>query len=146
MPFCRNCGAEIPSESKFCSKCGAPVEQPFPIMPQQITPAKVKEEEAKPVAGLIVSLISGLMAMLGGLAYEGLMAALGSEPTPYGWTSFIVGFLTIIGAVIGYRGMLKLGGTLVILFSLVNLVGLGILAFLPILIGVVGGALILIGK
>ena len=100
----------------------------------------------KPLAGLIVSLIAGILAVLSALAYEGLMAALGAEPTPYGATSFLCGILMIIGAVIGYRGRLKLGGWMVIIGSILNLFGLGILAFLPILIGIIGGVLILVGK
>ena len=106
-------------------------------------------EEAKavkPLAGLIVSLFAGILAILSGLAYEGFMAALGIGPTPYGTTSFFLGILMVVGAVIGYRGNLKLGGWMVIIFSILNLFGLGILASLPILVGIIGGVLILVGK
>ena len=41
---------------------------------------------------------------------------------------------------------LKPGGWMVIIGSILNLFGLGILAFLPILIGIMGGVLILVGK
>ena len=100
----------------------------------------------KPLGGLIVSLIAGVLAILSGLAYESFMAALGAGPTPYGTTGFLCGALMIIGAVVGYRGRLKLGGWMVIVFSALSLFGLGILAFLPILIGIIGGVLILVGK
>jgi len=105
-----------------------------------------KAKVVKPTAGLIVSLTAGLIAVLNGLAFESLIANLGSGPTPYGTLSFIFGLLMIVGAVIGYRGRIKLGGLMVIIFSLLNLGGLGILAYLPILIGIIGGVLILIGK
>jgi len=100
----------------------------------------------KPTAGLIVSLTGGLTAVLFGLAFEGLISMLGFGPTRYGTLSFVFGLLMMVGAVIGYRGKIKLGGLMVIIFSLLNLGGLGILAFLPILFGFIGGVLILIGK
>ena len=100
----------------------------------------------KPTAGFIVSLTAGLMAVLSGLFFESLSVVYGSGPTSYGTLSFVFGLLMMVGAVIGYRGRIKLGGLMVIIFSLLNLGGLGILAFLPILFGFIGGVLILIGK
>ena len=100
----------------------------------------------KPTAGFIVSLTAGLMAVLSGLFFESLSVVYGSGLTSYGILSFVFGLLMMVGAVIGYRGKIKLGSLVVIIFSLLNLGGLGILAFLPILFGVIGGVLILIGK
>lgn len=38
--FCRNCGAELPEGTKFCSKCGAAVQEPTapPANPAESTP------------------------------------------------------------------------------------------------------------
>ncbi|HTY75141.1 MAG TPA: RDD family protein [Candidatus Nanoarchaeia archaeon] len=30
MPYCKNCGNELQSDTKFCPKCGTPVEAPSP--------------------------------------------------------------------------------------------------------------------
>jgi hypothetical protein len=34
MPYCRNCGTEIPEDAKFCPSCGATVEGKTPATPE----------------------------------------------------------------------------------------------------------------
>ncbi|MBI4893896.1 MAG: zinc-ribbon domain-containing protein [Acidobacteria bacterium] len=39
MPFCTNCGAQVPDESAFCSNCGAPSGQAAPPPPPPVNEA-----------------------------------------------------------------------------------------------------------
>jgi uncharacterized membrane protein len=109
---------------------------------------------AKPKAGLIVSLIGGILIIIRGLSYEAVMSSMGVYRSPEDIMGVMVlstlfGLLMIIGAVIGYtenRGRQKLGGTLVTIFSILNLFVLGLSFLESILIGIIGGILILTGK
>ena len=78
--FCKSCGAELPKDSKFCSFCGATVEeQPTensPAETQQPTPetntvvnelqtsATGKKFSGKAIAGFVLSLVGLFIAGL----------------------------------------------------------------------------------
>ena len=100
----------------------------------------------KPLAGLIVSLIAGILTILSGLAHESFMAALGAAPAPYGKAGFSLGILMVVGAVIGYRGRPKLGGFMVTIGPILNIFGVETQALPLIIMGIAGGVLILVGK
>ena len=34
MPYCRNCGAEMPEDARFCPSCGATIEERAPATPE----------------------------------------------------------------------------------------------------------------
>lgn len=144
LSFCYYCGFQVDKENKFCQKCGKSLQYLQENKP--IPEKKISMEIKKPTGGLIVSLIGGIFAIFLGLGYESLASVFGGQPTPYGTMTSLAGILMIVGAIIGYRGRLKLGGVLVILFSLMSFVGMYIFAFLPVLLGIIGGVLLLIGK
>lgn len=51
MSFCKNCGAQLPDDSRFCAKCGTPVEpvQPTPAPAQHVTPPSPAPVSQPPV-------------------------------------------------------------------------------------------------
>lgn len=85
MPFCTECGSELPPGAKFCEECGAPVDT-GPVAPAAAPPV-VAEETRQPLvrplppqkpfpvlpfaAAIIVLVIIGAAAVFFGLPYLG---------------------------------------------------------------------------
>jgi len=109
MPFCTNCGKEIPEGSTFCKFCGAPATaaptappayqapppayqppppayQPFPGTP---APAGVRPTGVTIVA--ILEWITGALAILGSLGMILLSSALGA----FGGMMIVMGIVTL---------------------------------------------------
>lgn len=56
MPFCKNCGMELPEYMEFCTNCGTPVEkfnqpQAEPVQPQYTAHEPVSDTQTEPVQG-----------------------------------------------------------------------------------------------
>lgn len=81
--ICKNCGAQIPDGSAFCTECGAPVQQEQPVQQEpvqqpQYTPVQqtYTAEPTPAVSGKPV-LICGILALaLNSIPYVGWIAGL----------------------------------------------------------------------
>ncbi len=66
--FCKNCGKEIPDETKFCSSCGTAVELATKTKEFQSTVQKAKSK-GKKIGGIIMTVLGGL-SVLGSFAND----------------------------------------------------------------------------
>lgn len=92
---CSQCGAELPPESAFCNKCGAPTK---PLRrPVTIT-----------VASLIYG-IFGLLTLFAGVAIAGIAGTLAGASGTESLANLIVGVLGGIAALVALIGLFDLG-------------------------------------
>ncbi len=66
--FCKNCGKEIPDETKFCSNCGTAVELSTKTEEFQSTVQKPKSK-GKKIGGIVMTALGGL-SVLGSFAND----------------------------------------------------------------------------
>jgi len=69
VPYCPKCGAEVPSDAKFCTSCGAPLEvsaraAPPPPPSGYAPPSPLADLGSRIVAGLIDYIIVGIVAAI----------------------------------------------------------------------------------
>lgn len=150
--FCSNCGAEIDKKAEICPKCGVRVE---PLRPQ-IEAAPGAE---KPTAAFILSLIAGVLILVGGIGYAFLGAICGSlvgmvSPGAgaliflYMSLGLICGIGVIIGAVMinsAEPSRVKTGSILVLVFSIISFLSGGGF-YIGLILGLVGGILGLVWR
>ncbi len=76
MPYCKNCGKELPEGATFCPNCGVPVAA---AAPSQVTEKKEEQEKVRPVGIGIISILQAIVSLfmlIGGIALIGLAAFL----------------------------------------------------------------------
>lgn len=77
--FCRNCGARLPEESRFCAACGAPIQTAAPAAPPAAAAPTVPGAESKvrrhQKSIRLLSIFSGILVALLGLGYSALTLA-----------------------------------------------------------------------
>ena len=76
MPYCKNCGKELPERATFCPNCGAPVAS---AAPPQVTERKEPQRKVRPVGVSIIAILEAvvsLFTLFGGIALVGLAAFL----------------------------------------------------------------------
>ncbi|MBR6547943.1 MAG: zinc ribbon domain-containing protein [Clostridia bacterium] len=99
--FCRNCGAQVSDQAKFCNRCGyqfGQVSQPVQPAPQPVQQYVPIEEPPMPTGhgNVFMGIIGAvLFALLGGLAYVAVYQA--------GVIAGICGFVIFAAAGFGYR-------------------------------------------
>lgn len=54
MPYCRNCGAKLDDEAKFCRVCGTPVAPISSAYSKPATPAQPATRRGLPLAGIVL--------------------------------------------------------------------------------------------
>lgn len=150
--FCSNCGAEIDKKAEICPKCGVRVE---PLRPQIEAAPKAE----KPTAAFVLSLIAGVLILIGGIGYAYLGAICGGlvgmvSPGAgaliflYMSLGLICGIVVIIGAVMinsAEPSRVKTGSVLVLVFSIISFFSGGGF-YIGLILGLVGGILGLVWK
>ena len=88
MSFCKICGAQIPENAKFCSKCGAAVEV-TPVGPSPTT-SDIIVVTTPTISGYRITKVFGVVTGLtprtrgiGGKIIGGIQSALGGEVTAF---------------------------------------------------------------
>ena len=66
--FCRKCGAEIPEGSRFCGRCGTPVEEKPAVSEEWKNESSVVEGQSKSRKPLITGVCSGVLLLTVGTA------------------------------------------------------------------------------
>ena len=126
----------------------------------------MQAHKARPLAGLVTSVIAGLLTILSSIALALLVASLASflaflagEPVEKvlakldfhelgvaASNGILCGLAVVVSAILGYLWNPKLGGWAVIFFSVLSLFAISFFATLGLLVGVVGGILLLARK
>lgn len=108
MPFCLNCGKEVPSAAKFCGNCGAAVpetrpdpssQRPSVAEPRVVVERTVVDSRPKGIRLLVtLSLVAGLVVIGFGAFLVVIAASVADEPviTDLGAVLVILGMLTFI--------------------------------------------------
>ena len=81
MPYCRNCGAELEDNDRFCAKCGSPADQAVSGAAQS-SPSK-KQKKPKNT-GLIITIISLSLVLVSVLAVAGVYIVQNTDLIPSG--------------------------------------------------------------
>lgn len=66
--FCKNCGREIPNETKFCSNCGTAIETSTKTEEVQST-VQAQKSKGKKIGGIVMTALGGL-SVLGSFAND----------------------------------------------------------------------------
>jgi zinc ribbon protein len=78
MPECKNCGADVPEESRFCLQCGRPLGEPEPA-PKRRLGLPIALPTLSPVTVAAIALALGAVILLaGGVWAWGVVALLGA--------------------------------------------------------------------
>lgn len=133
--ICKSCGYENAEGSVFCANCGASMEAPVAevVVDQPIVEAPVVAEKKKSEPMGIISMILGIVGLLGSTICSCLCGCLGGSPAL---------LMCIAGVVLGVIGMnksKKLGEKNTMALVGIILSGVGILLF--IIFALVGGAI-----
>ena len=73
MRYCKNCGAELSEDSKFCSQCGTPVDG-SDSLDRELKETKLENEKTKgKISNLTLGLIiSGVLLFTAGPVFAGI--------------------------------------------------------------------------
>jgi len=86
MPFCSNCGSELPENVKFCPKCGAPVkpEASKPGLPSfiMVTTPTIPGYKITRILGVVTGLTPRTRGV-GGKFVAGIQSMIGGEVTAF---------------------------------------------------------------
>ena len=122
MTFCQSCGKEFTADENFCPGCGKPRFSPTPVYagrPTGITVLGILQIVAGALLTVFAVMIGTMSGMMGNFSYFGAMA------------SVVGGVITAVLVVLAAFSFLiasalfsgkKWGRTIVIVFSVVNLV------------------------
>ena len=125
--ICKNCGAQIPDGSAFCTECGAPVQQEQPVQQPQYTPVQPVVND--PELNATPILITGILALaLCGTGIGGLICAIIC-------LSKVKKFQAAGGVLAGKAKVGKILGTLGLVFSIIAIVSYCI----SFVVGIIGG-------
>ena len=72
MPYCKNCGKELPEGATFCPNCGAPVAA---VAPPQVTQRIEPQRKARPIGISILTILEAIVSLftlIAGIAMIGL--------------------------------------------------------------------------
>jgi len=169
--FCKICGELIPSESKFCLKCGADLRTPTPqreatlLHAQQnefsdvmseCVPARQPYSQPYPSSrpGLLsdlgasfwLGLIGGVFGILGGV-FALMMGSVSEAFSGSSGDLYALGFGAIIFSILGIVGGIfekkpKVGGTLMIVSAIGIVISISLFGVLSCILFFVGGVLI----
>lgn len=122
VTFCQSCGKEFTADENFCSGCGKPRFSQAPISPERptgVTVLGILQIIAGILLAVFATMVGTMSGMMGGFSHFGAMA------------SVVGGAITAVLAVLAAFSFLiasalfsgkKWGRTIVIVFSIVNLV------------------------
>ena len=151
--YCKNCGANLSPESKFCENCGQPVDATPTVTQESYKAPQATTASLTPSsrlgAAFWLGLIGGIFGLLIGAILIGFASSLGSQPFEF-WLRFIG---LIVFSIIGIVGALRIVETSDLNNALLMfLAGVGMLlcvqqfGIFPALLFFIGGALIYLKK
>ncbi len=137
MPYCLNCGREVPLGAKFCGNCGAPVgEVPAaaPTAPAQPVQTQALRANERP-EGIRLLVTLCLVAAAALMALGGFLVVIGTGAVAdFGWLLVVLGVATLVPRY-GYSNAKSWGrtagtaiGAAYLIFGLLLVSSLGVLA------------------
>ncbi len=111
--YCKNCGAENPDGTKFCSKCGQPLDAAQPVQQTVIVQAPAPAAPKKNVAPLVLGIIGMIFAFVGAIIWAVIAGAAKDCSAAAGFNNAEATLYLVIFILFGFGGgVLSLVGSI----------------------------------